>query len=105
MAIFAFYNYQFAKVIKQKEEGIIFPDDGLEMDADKAFPKRACQDFFKPFVFAVTAFNILFVYVRSRCVRIVPEKPIRRKTTLGNSSLKLSTLSKRASRILLLLLS
>ena len=40
MAIFAIYNYQFAKLYKQEQVGRIFPDDGLERDADETFPKR-----------------------------------------------------------------
>lgn len=40
MAVLAIYNYQFAKIIKNGREGMIFPDDGLEMDAQASFPKR-----------------------------------------------------------------
>ena len=40
MSVFAIYNYQFAKLYKQDQEGQIFPDDGLEADPDESFPKR-----------------------------------------------------------------
>lgn len=40
MASYAIFNYQFGKVIKRTEEGRLFPDDGQEIDADEAFPRR-----------------------------------------------------------------
>lgn len=40
MAIFAIYNYQFAKIIRRVREGRLFPKDAVEMDAEEAFPQR-----------------------------------------------------------------
>ena len=40
MAIFAIYNYQFAKIIRRVRAGRLFPRDAVEMDAEEAFPQR-----------------------------------------------------------------
>lgn len=40
MSSYAIFNYQFYKIIKQSEEGRLFPPDGREMTANESFPKR-----------------------------------------------------------------
>lgn len=40
MASFAVFNYQFAKIIKQGEEGHLFPEYEMAMTADNSFPRR-----------------------------------------------------------------
>lgn len=40
MSSFAVLNYQFGKIIKRTDEISLFPDEGIEMGADEAFPKR-----------------------------------------------------------------
>ena len=54
MSSYAILNYQFAKIIKRTDETSLFPDEVMEMEADKAFPIRQeildkiiSQDFLK----------------------------------------------------------
>lgn len=40
MSSYAIFNYQFAKIFRRNEEGMLFPDDDNGMDAEEAFPQR-----------------------------------------------------------------